>query len=29
MTMVRGRVIMEHGKINESSLGHGQYVFSS
>jgi dihydropyrimidinase len=26
MTMVRGRVIMEHGKINESSLGYGQFV---
>jgi hypothetical protein len=26
MTMVRGKVIMEHGEINESALGHGQYV---
>ena len=26
MTMVRGEVIMENGEINESALGHGQYV---
>jgi dihydropyrimidinase len=26
MTMVRGRVIMEDGKINESSRGYGQFV---
>jgi dihydropyrimidinase len=26
MTMVRGRVIMEHGKIDESTLGYGQFV---
>ena len=26
MTIVRGRIIMENGKINESALGHGQLV---
>ena len=26
MTIVRGEVIMENGEINESALGHGQYV---
>jgi dihydropyrimidinase len=26
MTIVRGQVIMENGKINESTLGHGQLV---
>jgi dihydropyrimidinase len=29
MTLVRGQVIMEHGKINKSALGHGQFVQSS
>jgi dihydropyrimidinase len=26
LTMVRGQVVMENGKIDQSSLGHGEFI---